>query len=65
MAHDTAYSDDKDLAKRTIPDNVLRNRTYKAARNRKYDGYQGALASMIYKLFDKKTESGVSVNEAG
>ena len=33
------------------------------ARNCKYDRYQRALASMIYKCFDKKTGSGVNVNE--
>ena len=26
-------------------------------------GYQRALASMVYKFFDKKTGSGISVNE--
>ena len=35
----------------------------KFTRNCGYDGYQGALASMVYKFFDKKTGSGVSVNE--
>ena len=33
------------------------------ARNCKYDGYQRALASMVFKCFDKKTGSGLSVNE--
>ena len=33
------------------------------ARNGKNDGYQTALASMLYKDFDKKTGSEVSVNE--
>ena len=28
-----------------------------------YDGYQRALASMVYNFFDKKTVSGMSVNE--
>ena len=28
-----------------------------------YDGYQRALASMVYKFFDKKTGSRISVNE--
>ena len=32
-------------------------------RNRKYDRYQRALTSMVYKFFDKKTVSRVSVNE--
>ena len=38
-------------------------RAYEIARNRKYDGYQRALASMVYKFLDKKTGSEVSVNE--
>ena len=33
------------------------------SRNRKYDGYQRALASMVYRFFDKKTGSGESVYE--
>ena len=32
-------------------------------RNCKYDRYQRASASMVYKFFDKKTRSRVSVNE--
>ena len=63
FAHDAAYSDSKDLAKRTISDKILKDRAYESARNRKYDGYQRALASMVYKFFDKKTGSGMSVNE--
>ena len=63
MADDAAYSDGKDLAKRTISDKILKNREYEIARNRKYDGYQRALTSIIYKCFDKKAGSGVSVNE--
>ena len=41
----------------------MKCRAYEIARNRKYDRYQGELASMIYKFFDKKTGSGMSVNE--
>ena len=48
---------------RTISDKTLKDRAYKIARNRGYDGYQRALASMVYKFFDKKTGSGISVNE--
>ena len=59
FAHDAAYSDSKDLAKRTIS----KNRAYEIARNRGYDGYQRASASMFYKFFDKKKRSGISVNE--
>ena len=41
----------------------MKDRAYEIARNRNYDGYQGALASIVYKSFDKKAGSGVSVNE--
>ena len=42
---------------------ILKDETYEIARNWKYYGYQRALASMVYKFFDKKTGSGLSVNE--
>ena len=51
-----AYSDSKDLAKRTILDKILQDRTYEIARNCNYDGYQRALASMVYKFFGKKQD---------
>ena len=35
---------------------------YVIARNRNYDGYQRALASMVYKYFEKKRLR-ISVNE--
>ena len=38
-AHGVAYSDSKDLAKRSIPDKSLKERAYEIAINRKYDGY--------------------------
>ena len=60
FAHDAAYSD---LAKRTISDKILNNRAYEIARNCNSEGYQKALASMVYNFFDKKTGLGVSVNE--
>ena len=63
FVHDAAYSDSKDLAKRTISDKVLKERAYEIAKNPKHDGYRRALAMMVYKFFNKKTESGVSVNE--
>ena len=63
FAYDAAYSDSKDLAKATISDQILKDRVYEIATNRNYDGYQRALASMVYKFFDKKTGSGISVNE--
>ena len=62
FAHDEAYSDRKGLARRTISDKILKDRAYEMAGNRGYDGYQRALASMVYMSFDRKTGSGVSVN---
>ena len=56
FAHDAAYSDSKDLTKRTIADKILRNRAYNIAKDPKYDGYQKGLASMVYKFFDKKSK---------
>ena len=54
FAHDATYSDSKDLAKRTISDKILRDRAYEIARNRKCDGYQRALASMVYNFLIRK-----------
>ena len=59
FAHDAAYSDSKDLARRTVSDKNLKDRPYEIAKNRRLDGYQRPLASMIFKFFDKKTGSGV------
>ena len=56
FAHDAAYSDSKDLTKRTIADNILRNKAINIAKEPKYDGYQRGLASMVYNLFDKKSK---------
>ena len=53
--HDMAYDKSKDIVKRTQSENVLRDKAFKVASNPKYDGYQGGLASMVYKLFDKKS----------
>ena len=59
--HDSAYADHKNLINRTKADKVLKYKVYDIASNPKYDGYQGGLASMVYKFFDKKsTGSGIS-----
>ena len=58
FAHDTAYSDSKDLAKRTVSYKILRDRADEIAINPKYDGYQKGLGSMICKFFNKKIWSG-------
>ena len=41
----------------------MKDRACEIAGNHGYGGYQRALASMVYKFFDKETESGVSVNK--
>ena len=58
FAHDAAYSYSKDVAKRTVSVKILKDRAYEIAKNPKYDGYQRALTSMIYKFFDKKSRIG-------
>ena len=62
FAHDAAYSDSKDLRKRTVADKILRNRAFNNAKDQKYDGHQKGLASMVYKFFDKKSKGSGVVN---
>ena len=69
FAHDAAYSDSKDLTKRTVADKIFKNKAFNIAKDPKYDGYQRGLASMFYKFFDKrfasvadKTTEGSGVN---
>ena len=54
FAHDAAYSDSKDLTKRTVADKILRDKAFNIAKDPKYDGHQRGLASMVYKFFDSK-----------
>ena len=42
--HDMAYGKSKDLIKRTKSDKVLKDKAFKIANNRNYDGYQRGLA---------------------
>ena len=60
--HYMAYGDFKDLAKRTASDKILRDKAFNITKNPKYDGYRRGLASMVYKLFDKKSEGSGIVN---
>ena len=48
FAHDVAYSDSKDLAKRAISAKIQKDRAYEIPRNCGYDKYQRALASVIF-----------------
>ena len=56
FVHGAAYSGSKDLTKRTVADKILRNRAFNIAKDKKYDGYQRGLASIVYKFFDKKSK---------
>ena len=40
FVHDAAYSDSKDLTKRTVADKILNNKAFDIAKDQKYDGYQ-------------------------
>ena len=62
FAHDAVYSDSK-IQLRDLFQTKFLKKTYEIAINLKYDGYQRVLASMVCKFFDKKTRSGVNVNE--
>ena len=53
--HDMAYGKTKDLAKKTQLDKVLKYKAFKIASVPRYDGYQRGLASMVYKISDKKS----------
>ena len=48
------YSNSKDLAKRTISDKILKSTAHEIARNYKYNGYQRALAIMVYQFLIRK-----------
>ena len=71
FSHNAAYSDRKDLPKKTISVKILKDKAYEIATNSIYDDYNGGLAGMIYNIFDKKTglgaittdKVGASVNE--
>ena len=44
-------------------DKVLRDKAFNIAKDPKYNGYQRSLASMVYKVFDKKTSGKGIKNE--
>ena len=49
------YGDIKDLNRAIIDDNIWPYKAFNIAKNPKCDGYQPRLASMVYKIFDKKS----------
>ena len=50
-----AYGKSKDITKKTESDKLLSVKAFKIASDPKYDGYQRAPASMVYKVFDTKS----------
>ena len=54
FVHDAAYSESKDLTKRTVAYKILKNKAFDIAKDLKYDGYQRGLGSMVYKFFYSK-----------
>ena len=61
--YDMTYGDFKDLNRGTTADKVLRDKAFNIAKSWKYDGYQLALASVIYQFSIKKTSGGTAKNE--
>ena len=57
------YEDFKDLNSRTTADKVLCVKTFNTAKNKKSDGYQCGLASVVFNFFDKKTLGGAIKKE--
>ena len=53
-----AYGNFKDLPKRTATDKVSRDKAVNMVRNSSYDGYQWALAPMVYIFLIKKNSGG-------
>ena len=47
FAHDAAYFDNKNVAKRTISEKILKDRAYEIAKNCNYDACQRASVSMF------------------
>ena len=56
-----ADGDFKDLTRTTDSDKMLYDKAFNFAKNSKYDRYQKALASMVYKFFDKKATGGAAI----
>ena len=53
IKHDAAYNKYKDLAERTT---YLKDIAYKIATDPRIDGYQRALASMVWKFFNERSK---------
>ena len=66
-----AHGNFKDLNRGIFADKVLQDKAFNIAKDPKYDGYQRGFASVVYKVFDKKTSGSsienknISVEELG
>jgi hypothetical protein len=56
--HDSSYSKYKDVPNRQIADRQLMDQAIIIAKDETKDGYQRALAAMVYKFFEKKIQLG-------
>ena len=54
--HDATINKYKDLKNRTQSDIVLKSRAYEIAVDIKVDGFQRALASMVWKFFNERSK---------
>ena len=52
--HNTAYTDSKDLAKRSFPEKVLKDKCNEIALNSKHGGYERGLTSILYRFLIRK-----------
>ena len=56
--HDIVYGGFKYLSRRSAFYRILWSKGFSIAKNRKYDGYQRSLASVVYKFFNINTSGG-------
>ena len=61
--HDAEYSKYKDVQRRQNADRKLMEEALKIIQNNSLDGYQRALAAMIYQFFQKKIQLGQGVDD--
>ncbi len=58
LYHDSTYSKFKDVSNRQVADRQLMDQAIGVANDENIDGYQRALAAMVYKFFEKKIQMG-------
>ena len=64
VQHDMGYGELKNLPRRTVSDKILHYKVFNIAKNAKYYGYQIGLASVVYKLFYKRSSGCNTTNGA-